>query len=39
MPAIQGGSTAAIGHPVPQAEVGGPTIRRETSILDVLMGN
>jgi penicillin-binding protein 1A len=27
------------GRPVPPGEVGGPTQRRETSILDVLLGN
>lgn len=32
-------STASIGRPVPPGDVGGPTQRRETSILDVLLGN
>ncbi|MBT1158099.1 penicillin-binding protein [Aminobacter anthyllidis] len=32
-------STASIRRPVPPGEVGGPTQRRETSILDVLLGN
>lgn len=32
-------STASIRRPVPQADVGGPVQRRETSILDVLLGN
>jgi len=31
--------TASIGHPVPPADVGGPTVTRATSILDVIMGN
>ena len=31
--------TASIKRPVPQADVGGPTVRRETSILDVILGN
>ncbi|MBX3569881.1 MAG: penicillin-binding protein [Rhizobiaceae bacterium] len=30
--------TASIGHPVPKADVGGPRVRRETSILDIIMG-
>jgi penicillin-binding protein 1A len=30
--------TASIGHPVPQAEVGGPAVRRETTILDIIFG-
>lgn len=32
-------STASIRRPVPPGDVGGPTQRRETSILDVLLGN
>ncbi|ODT06311.1 MAG: penicillin-binding protein [Mesorhizobium sp. SCN 65-20] len=32
-------STASIRRPVPRADVGGPVQRRETSILDVLLGN
>lgn len=32
-------STASIRRPVPPGEVGGPPQRRETSILDVLLGN
>ncbi|GAA4126530.1 transglycosylase domain-containing protein [Aminobacter aganoensis] len=31
--------TASIRRPVPPADVGGPVQRRETSILDVIMGN
>lgn len=32
------GSTASVKHPVPPGEVGGPTKRRNTSILDILGG-
>jgi penicillin-binding protein 1A len=31
--------TASIGHPVPKADVGGPRVKRETSILDIIMGD
>jgi penicillin-binding protein 1A len=31
--------TASIKRPVPPADVGGPKVRRETSILDVILGN
>jgi penicillin-binding protein 1A len=39
MPAPQDVPTASINRPVPPADVGGPAVRRETSILDVIMGN
>ncbi|MGB3388683.1 MAG: penicillin-binding transpeptidase domain-containing protein, partial [Pseudaminobacter sp.] len=39
MPAPQELPTASIHRPVPPADVGGPAVRRETSILDVIMGN
>lgn len=39
MPAPQEVPTASINRPVPPADVGGPSVRRETSILDVIMGN
>jgi penicillin-binding protein 1A len=32
------GSTASIKHPVPPGDVGGPTKKRQTSILDILSG-
>jgi penicillin-binding protein 1A len=39
LPAPQEQPTASIGRPVPPADVGGPTMTRATSILDVIMGN
>ncbi|NGN43273.1 penicillin-binding protein [Mesorhizobium sp. CGMCC 1.15528] len=40
VPMPQEPPTASIGRrPVPQADVGGPVVRRQTSILDVIMGN
>ncbi|RVC39605.1 hypothetical protein EN781_32355, partial [Mesorhizobium sp. M4A.F.Ca.ET.090.04.2.1] len=33
-----GGTTASVGHPVPPGNVGGPTKKRQTSILDILTG-
>ncbi|RWF14657.1 MAG: penicillin-binding protein, partial [Mesorhizobium sp.] len=33
-----GGTTASVGHPVPPGDVGGPTKKRNTSILDILSG-
>jgi penicillin-binding protein 1A len=39
MPVPQDVPTASINRPVPPADVGGPAVRRETSILDVIMGN
>ncbi|QPC86222.1 PBP1A family penicillin-binding protein [Mesorhizobium sp. NBSH29] len=45
-PAVETGSapvaaeqTGSIRHPVPSADVGGPKVRREGSILDIIMGN
>ncbi|CDX44824.1 hypothetical protein MPLDJ20_60738 [Mesorhizobium plurifarium] len=32
------GSTASIKHPVPPGDVGGPTKKHRTSILDILSG-
>ncbi len=32
-------STASVRRPVPPADVGGPTVRRQSSFLDVIMGN
>jgi penicillin-binding protein 1A len=31
--------TASIRHPVPSADVGGPAVRRQNSILDIILGN
>jgi penicillin-binding protein 1A len=31
--------TASIRRPVPSAEVGGPAVKRQTSILDIILGN
>jgi penicillin-binding protein 1A len=31
--------TASIPHPVPRADVGGPVVKRRTSILDIILGN
>ena len=31
--------TASIPHPVPRADVGGPAVKRRSSILDIIMGN
>ncbi|MEP9374338.1 transglycosylase domain-containing protein [Mesorhizobium sp. KR1-2] len=31
--------TSSVGRPVPQADVGGPVVRRQGSILDVILGN
>jgi len=39
VPMPQEPPTASIGRPVPPADVGGPPVRRQTSILDVIMGN
>jgi penicillin-binding protein 1A len=38
-PPVQDQNTASIKRPVPPADVGGPQVRRETSILDVIFGN
>jgi penicillin-binding protein 1A len=35
----QDAPTASIRRPVPSAEVGGPTVKRQTSILDIILGN
>ncbi|HEV2897028.1 MAG TPA: transglycosylase domain-containing protein [Pseudaminobacter sp.] len=35
----QDAPTASIRRPVPPAEVGGPTVKRQTSILDIILGN
>jgi penicillin-binding protein 1A len=31
--------TASIPHPVPRADVGGPAVKRRSSILDIILGN
>jgi penicillin-binding protein 1A len=33
------GQTSSIRRPVPEADVGGPPVKRKTSILDILLGN
>jgi penicillin-binding protein 1A len=38
-PPTRADRTASIKRPVPPANVGGPQVRRETSILDVILGN
>jgi penicillin-binding protein 1A len=38
-PPMRADRTASIKRPVPPADVGGPQMRRETSILDVILGN
>ncbi|EHK59219.1 hypothetical protein MAXJ12_01017, partial [Mesorhizobium alhagi CCNWXJ12-2] len=30
---------ASIRRPVPPADVGGPAVKRQTSILDIILGN
>lgn len=39
VPMPQETPTASIGGPVPQADVGGPAVKRQGSILDVIFGN
>ncbi|TWG91394.1 penicillin-binding protein 1A [Mesorhizobium sp. J18] len=38
-PRVEVGQTSSIRRPVPPGEVGGATVRRETSILDIILGN
>ncbi|WP_157019729.1 transglycosylase domain-containing protein [Mesorhizobium xinjiangense] len=37
-PEAAGDRTASVSHPVPAAEVGGPSVRRPGSILDIILG-
>ena len=39
VPMPRGPTTSSIGRPVPPADVGGPAVRRQGSILDVILGN